>query len=664
MIVYGINNFSKKYFLVLIKICKLFATFAAIKLKQIIYMQVFSPISKLQTLLAVCAFGSFMVISCVDKDADYSRPDGGSTPNPFMYNTTQEVDINVNYELPASDYQIRFEIYLENPFKRDADGQVVKRTDVEPKVIRMTDGNGHYSGKEIIPGYLLADGQEVYIYTSYIGVPNLYKATLQGGTIQAEINWDTMYDLTSTRVVSRAGSVSGNLQKLGEWDMKGRPAYLDAEGELTLSKSMLSTINKVIPEGGTCDKKYRQSADFLVSEAANIKVRFVGGTSSAASAFGYYCYKEGASTSKIKNAKKYIVFPNTKTGQAIKGGECVQLHYIDENGEDKGTAFPAGVKIGWFLSNDAFGNGDVGAGKGMFYSTTALNTDTRTHTAAFKINDFIVLSFEDWTDYDYNDVMFNVWSDPIKAIVTPDIPDVTPENPDNDTYQMTYKGIVAFEDNWPSKGDYDLNDVIVKYNSVLTYNTKNEVISTEDTYTALWSGAVYQNSFMYQMNTDRSNVLCTKDGKPYSLDEDLSLATIPVFTDVKEATGNNTKTTIVAINNKFNTPIDHEIFGAAPYNPFISIYKRTDYNRAEVHLVNHKPTEKANQSLFHTKADLSDWDKGIFYVSDSKYPFAIDLADAEDFSTTEKEEIDKTYPRFASWVESNGTKDKDWYLKK
>lgn len=49
-----------------------------------------------------------------------------------------------------------------------------------------------------------------------------------------------------------------------------------------------------------------------------------------------------------------MVFPNTKTGVGIKGGECVKLHYIDENGEDQGTTFPKGTKIGWFISNDAF----------------------------------------------------------------------------------------------------------------------------------------------------------------------------------------------------------------------------------------------------------------------------------------------------------------------
>ena len=58
-------------------------------------------------------------------------------------------------------------------------------------------------------------------------------------------------------------------------------------------------------------------------------------------------------------------------------------------------------------------------------------------------------------------MMFNIWSNPIEAIA-PDVPSVDPIDPDDASvaYRMTYKGILAFEDNWPSKGDYDLNDVI------------------------------------------------------------------------------------------------------------------------------------------------------------------------------------------------------------
>lgn len=606
-------------------------------------------------LLAVYTLISSALVSCVDKDTDYSLPNENPTPNSFDYSTTQQVQLNVQYDVPQG-YQVLFGVYFENPLKIDEDGQVVERTDVAPKVIRMTDGTGKYSGTEVIPDYL---GGDIYIYSSYIGVPSLYRTTLQENIIQADITWDTMYDMTAETSTRADGNYTfpDEFTALGGWDSKGRPDYLDSEGELKLSDLMLRTINKTIPEGKNCPPKYRQSTDFELKEPAHVKVRFIGGTSSAQSTFGYYCYKD---ETEIKDAKKCIVFPNTKTGIGIKGGECVELHYIDETGVDRGTAFPEGVKIGWFIRNNSFKNGNIQKGNGMFYSTKSFNGDKRTHTAAFKINDFVVLSFEDWTDQDYNDVMFNVWSDPIKAIVTPEVPDVTPPDNSDDSsiaYRMTYKGILAFEDNWPSKGDYDLNDVIVKYNSVLCYNTKNEVLSTEDTYTALWSGATYNNSFMYQINTDRSNVESTQ-----SMDQDLTLATIPVFLDVKTATQDNTVSPTVSITNKFKTPVDHEVFGVAPYNPFISIHKETGYDRAEVHLVNHKPTEKANKSLFYTKEDLSNLDKGIYYVSASKYPFAINLSDAEYFSTEEKKSIDTTYPKFSSWAESNGTKDKDWYM--
>lgn len=628
----------------------------------------------LATLLGAFLLG-YAVTGCID-EKDHYKPDDKTSgvPNSFDFATTQDVQLDLKYDVPVKDYQVLFELYFENPLTTDAEGQVVKRTDITPKVTRMTDGTGKYRAKETVPAY----GEEVYIYTSYIGVPMLYKTKIVGNTITADINWDTAAEESvQTRAEGEYQTVPQGFYTLGSWNVKGRPNYLDSEGVIELTSSFYQTINQTIPEGGNCPRKYRQSADIVINDelGAEVKVRFVGGTSAAYSAFGYYCYPEGAAKKQIENAKKYVVFPNTKTGVGIKGGECVKLHYIDENGEDQGTTFPKGTKIGWFISNDAFTKkgektGSVGKGLGMFYSTTALNSDGRTHTAAFKINDFIVLSFEDWTDQDYNDVMFNIWSNPIEAIA-PDVPSVDPIDPDDASvaYRMTYKGILAFEDNWPSKGDYDLNDVIVKYSSILEFNTKNQVLSAEDTFTAMWSGALFKNGFAYQLNTDRSNVECSiLEGKSgwdkQGLDKDLEQATISVFANVIEETGENTKTSTFKIQNKFKQPVDHETFGVAPYNPFIFLHQNTDKNRTEVHLVNHGPTSKENMDLFNTQQDLSDKDKGIYYVSDQNYPFAIHLSDVESFSTTEKEAIDKSYPRFASWAQSGGTTDKDWYLKK
>ena len=619
----------------------------------------------------LCSVLVILMVSGCTRDVYDPNGGGEDKPNSFDFSTTSTIQLNVKYDVPEG-YKVLFNVYFEDPFTTDEGGQTVLRTDITPAITRMTDENGEYHAKEIVA----ADhGSDVYIYTSYVGVPGLVQTTITDNVINADIEWKLTDGIPQTRADKWDPSTEYGL--LGTWQTNGRPNYLDSEGELVLSASVLKTIRNTIQEGGICPQTYRQSADFTVDDLqgrdTEVSVRFIGGNSSAASIFGYYCYKDGASVKEIKAAKKYIVFPNTHTAGyygkpiGLKGGECVKLHYIDENGVDKGTVFPNGVRIGWFLLNNAF----VKEGKTdkICYSTTALNGDGRTHTAAFRINDFVVLSFEDYTDYDYNDVQFNVWSNPIEAIA-PDVPSVTPDPGTDDdrsvAYRMTYKGILAFEDNWPNKGDYDLNDVIVKYNSVLAFNTSNQVLSTEDTFTALWSGASFKNGFAYQMNTDRSNVVTEFENisdTSQGLDRELAKATVNVFTNALVATENNTKTASYKIKNTLTTPVDHETFGVAPYNPFIMVHENLGNNRCEVHLVNYKPTEKADMSLFHTGKDLSSPNSGVYYVAAENYPFAIQLVDAEDFSTTETESVDITYSDFIKWVKSNGSEYKDWYKK-
>ena len=606
---------------------------------------------------------AFLSIGC---EHDVYNPDNGKddekTPNSFDFSTTSSIQVNVKYDVPEG-YKVLFEIYLEDPFTIDKDGQIIKRTDLEPVIRRMTDGNGAYSGKEIINS---DHGDEAYIYTSYIGVPTLFKTVIAGDAITADIKWDSTDDNPQTR--AEGWQAPKGYHVLGTWSSKGYPHYLDTDNKITIPGDVLTIINTTLKEGGTCPKQYRQAIDFEINDPegrnAEVSIRIIGGTSGAASAFGYYCYRADASLSEIKKAPKCIVFPNTlmdnyynKKASGLQGGESVKLHYIDPDGVDQGTVFPNGVKIGWFLLNDSF----YGGNNKPFYSTTKLNGDGRTHTAAFRIDDFVVLSFEDWTDQDYNDIQFNVWSNPIEAIINPDIPDIKPDGGNEDKkYSLEYKGIIAFEDNWPRKGDYDLNDVIVKYQSVLNFNDANQVLSTEDTYELLWSGATFKNGFAYQLNTERSNMSTEILEAPTTfngqgLDTDLSKATVNVFLSALDVTERNTKTATYKIKNTFKTPLSHETLGIPPYNPFIMVHDELKESRIEVHLVNYPPTEKADMALFHTSVPTS------YYVANGNYPFAIHLSGATNFNTPETHPIDKSFEHFMDWVNSNGTDYKDWY---
>lgn len=623
---------------------------------------------------AVCCsmIVAFFFSGCKNDVYDPNHTEETKEANHFDFATTSSIQLNVKYKVPEG-YKVLFEVFLEDPMTTTEDGQYIKRTDISPVIVRMTDGQGAYNAKENITANF---GKEIYIYSADPGVPEVFKAEITDLAVHADINPESLRNqalaVASTRAIWTAPQ---GYYALGSWDENGYPDYLDPEGTLELSATLLNTIKKTFPEKGTCPEKYRQAIDFSINDPkgrdAEVTVRLIYGKGYAASTFGYYCYKEGATQNEINNAKKYIIFPNTnlsypKRRIALSGGEAVKLHYIDENGTDQGTVFPNGTKIGWFLLPNAFDKYK----KVSYFSMPGLNKDKRTHTAAFRMDNFVVLSFEDGADYDYNDVIFNVKSNPIEAIVTPDVPEVEPENGEEAdksvAYSITYKGILAFEDNWPNKGDYDLNDVIVKYNSLLHFNTKNEVLSAEDTFTALWSGASYKNAFAYQLNTERNNVTSELIQNPVpsneqGLDAELSQATINVFSDALDAVGNNTKTTTIRVKNTFSTPISHETFGVPPYNPFITINGLQGASRNEVHLINHRPTDKFNTSLFYTGNDLSDPAKGIYYVTDGNYPFALHLVNAENFATTEQTTIDQSYPDFTKWVNSGGTEYKDWY---
>ena len=56
-------------------------------------------------------------------------------------------------------------------------------------------------------------------------------------------------------------------------------------------------------------------------------------------------------------------------------------------------------------------------------------------------------------------------------------------------------GTLAFEDLWPSQGDYDLNDLVVDYNFAEMRNASNNVVRIEATFILRAMGAGLRNGF-------------------------------------------------------------------------------------------------------------------------------------------------------------------------
>ena len=638
----------------------------------------------------VCVIGVVSVAfsSCLQKDV-YDPANSGdkeeevTLDNYFDFATTKNIQLNIDYgkECPRA----YFEVYAENPLSYVAEGgQIIKKAGVSHIATGFTDIQGRY----IKPASFPTAVSEVYIYSPDFGVPTLYKTKVVGSDVSAKITFENALDVTPVDSSTRSAQTRSSLKfitnvipnVLGTWNVNtGRPNYLDASKKINVDATLKSYITTYFPEGknnvGT--NLVSDDADILIKEDANVVVNYFGGDTGAQSVFAYYCYSENASIDEIRQAAKHacVIFPNAhKSSLGNYSGVAVNLKYINETGsfpEEEPERIPAGTKIGFLIWNDGWRG--VKANGNMFYSTKSLNSDKISHTAIFaaknKAGDRVnVITMEDWKngENDYNDVAFVISSNPIAAIEVPDVP-----NPGDRQGTEKYSGVLGFEDNWPEQGDYDLNDVVMKYQSSVDYNIDNKVLNIIDKFTLAWTGANYKNSFAYEVPFDLSKASkVTVNGSEAS---SYSGNVITLFKDAKAELGvsnvnaedminQNIQEKTYTVSIQFNNPTLDKSVVVAPYNPFIKVFN----SATEVHLTDHKPTTGAN-NRFPSGADISRGDvDGTYFICKDGFPFAIHVDARLDASILnldlkkENQRIDKTYPKFAEWAKTRDPQIKWW----
>jgi len=242
-------------------------------------------------------------------------------------------------------------------------------------------------------------------------------------------------------------------------------------------------------------------------------------------------------------------------------------------------------------------------------------------------------------------------------------------------------GTLAYEDLWPSRGDYDFNDMVVKYRFVNVENANGLVVRMEARFEVKAIGASYHNGFGFKMDLAPSNISGVTG---YNITDNLvsinskgledghsSGSTIIVFDDAFDNLGGNAGGGFVNTNanaNKivapeitvlieFENPISPSLLGDAPFNPFIFI--NGDRTR-ELHLADMEPTDKADPSFFNTIHDESDLANDVYYRTANNLPWAINIIH-EFRQPLEKNPINNAYNHFNSWSTSSGAQYKDWY---
>ncbi len=254
----------------------------------------------------------------------------------------------------------------------------------------------------------------------------------------------------------------------------------------------------------------------------------------------------------------------------------------------------------------------------------------------------------------------------------PNSEDDYPTDPDKayNTYSVNYANggsTIAFEDSWPSKGDYDLNDVVITYKYKIATNKANKVVSITADYKLLATGGEFQNGagIQFHLPAGSAKNLTSTSGAVLESGQDSVVVILFNNSRNQQATWNTKLGESISPNVNYSVSFDVTdgpsiaSFGNGPYNPFIW-NGSANYGRGyETHLYGKNPTKLATTALLGTRDDNSI--SGKFYSTANKLPWAIEVPVASFTYPIERTPITDAYLKFGTWAESGGKTFTDWY---
>lgn len=244
-------------------------------------------------------------------------------------------------------------------------------------------------------------------------------------------------------------------------------------------------------------------------------------------------------------------------------------------------------------------------------------------------------------------------------------------------------GSYAFEDLWPSTGDFDFNDKVVDRTTALILNSNGDVVEAEHKFVLRACGAGYKNGFAFSMpNTTPAEITSVTsshtvpgdytviDGK--GLEAGQSKAVVILYENW------NNIVTYTSNGKYFNTihPADNgglgysdtitvQVIFAAPQlvqdvleiDPFVI---RNGNRNAEIHLPWFGPTDLADPTIFNTFKDASAYPAmGNNYVTANNIPWGIETPLSAFEWPLEKQDISTVYFDIVNWALTGVPA--DWY---
>ncbi|CDS91498.1 conserved exported hypothetical protein [Sphingobacterium sp. PM2-P1-29] len=241
----------------------------------------------------------------------------------------------------------------------------------------------------------------------------------------------------------------------------------------------------------------------------------------------------------------------------------------------------------------------------------------------------------------------------------------------------------AFEDNWPKKGDYDMNDFVIDMNITKFQNTANKVTKVTLKGKLRSVGASKRLAAAVQLDgVPAGNVKSVTYSKKDLVGANLPLgangtetgqtnAVVAIVDDAHKAFGVADTRFIstqsgayapvdVVITIEFTTPLDNFTYNTL--NMFIVNYAQNVGGRNEIHLVGYAATDKINKSILSKESGKLLSATDVFKAFDNS-PYALALPVSFKYPA-EGQKIYDAYPLFKDWVTSGGIQNANWYLNK
>ncbi|MEJ2883003.1 LruC domain-containing protein [Pedobacter sp. GR22-6] len=688
-----------------------------------------------------CLFfiAAVVLSSCKKNRSDVPDPTtpGTDIPNSFRYATTKDLSVSVQLltndnkpikgaVLSVSDPSGSDKLFLKAV--SDADGYVRGKITVpsyldtlliSPNFVGLINNAKAYVGGKtsvsaILGGTFTASGDivpnQIPPYTgdpgTILSLQNKKADVSARGLLTVTYGYPSPYTASSDAVVNSSTYPSS----------LGRPKYLENTPDV-IDASLLNYVNASLPEGKpltTTHPEYLTTnvgSNIVVTQTSDVWITFVSEGAGYLNSLGYYAYDTdnpplsvttGTSLGGID--KVTMVFPNAsayQSGGGLNSGDKVKV-----------GRFEAGTTIAFVLLQNAWTGSGVSTSGTKFYSEAKFNPEIastrKKHSVMLydNVHNLFLFGFEDInreqsSDNDFNDLVVYATSNPVTGISTANVATID-KGGDTDgdgvldalddfpndaskayiTYFPSQNGYstLAFEDFWPQKGDYDLNDLVVNYRYTFISNASNAVTEMTGEYLPVAAGASFKNGFGVQLPVAASKVASVTGQVLQSnyiqlasngVEAGQARAVIIPFDNhqnlLKNADGTDqvntnpskpkvtpTKATVLI---KFASPVSAAEIGNAPFNPFLISSLRREY---EIHLPDNVPTDKANKSILGTQDDASNQGTGKYYMNKENAPWAISFTDTFVYPI-EGRAISDAYLRFLDWAKSGGTAYKDWY---